>query len=98
MLNFSKSLLVAVTVTAAVPVIAEARPSTQSYTCEGVKSLIRQRGAIVMSHKARHLYRRFVDSRYDCDTRSARTKPFSVPTKSGRCRLKICIDDRFRTR
>lgn len=72
--------------------VAEARPSTKSYTCNGVKNFIADRGAVVMNHKASHLYRRFVANRGFCKSTSRFLKAFSVPTKSGRCTLRICVD------
>ncbi|MBN4066356.1 hypothetical protein JYT43_00860 [Ahrensia sp. AH-315-G08] len=71
---------------------ANARPSTQTYTCEGVKNYIYNRGAVVMNHKASHLYRRFVANSSYCKSGYPHLKPFSVPTKSGRCSLRICTD------
>ena len=68
---------------------AEARPSTRSYTCSALKQFVRQRGAVVMNHKSSSLYRRFVHSRRYCDYDET-VRPFSVPTKTGQCRLYIC--------
>ena len=74
---------------------AEARPSTKSYTCNGVKNLVRQRGAIVMNHKASHLYQRFVYSFRYCRRPYNTTKRFKVPTKTGACYLRVCHEQRF---
>ena len=80
----------------AVPVTsADARPSTRSYTCEGLKDLIWSRGAIVMNHKNSSLYRRFVASRAYCRRPYNTTKRFKVPTKTGACYLKICYERRL---
>ena len=70
---------------------AQARPSTKSYTCAGVKQLVARNGAIVMNTKNRHVYNRFVANRSYCQLEEI-TRSVSVPTKSGRCRLKICIE------
>lgn len=69
---------------------AEARPSTKSFTCEGVKDFVRRNRAVVMNHKAPHLYRRFVSSRQQCYNHDDRLARFTVPTRSGRCSLRIC--------
>ena len=75
---------------------AEARPSTKSYTCNGVKNLVRQRGAIVMNHKSRHLYQRFVHSYRYCRRPYNTTRSFKVPTKTGACYLRVCYErERF---
>ena len=79
----------------AVPVTsADARPSTRSYTCEGLKDLIWSRGAIVMNHKNSSLYQRFVASRNYCRRPYNTTKRFRVPTKTGACYLKVCYERR----
>lgn len=85
---------------AAISQAGHARPGTQSYTCEGVRDLIAQRGAIVMNTTSSHVYRRFVANRSFCSY-GERTKRYSVPTRSGRCSLRICVefdndDDLFR--
>lgn len=90
-------LIIAAVVIAAFNIVvavytAEARPSTKSYTCNGVKNLVRQRGAIVMNHKARHLYQRFVHSYRYCRYPDNSTKRFKVPTKTGACYLRICYE------
>jgi len=69
---------------------ADARPSTRSYTCDGVKALIRKRGAVVMNHKNNNVYRRFVYSLGYCKRPDNRLRSFRVPTKTGTCTLKIC--------
>ncbi|MEM9731964.1 MAG: hypothetical protein AAF903_00600 [Pseudomonadota bacterium] len=72
------------------PTAAEARPSTKSFTCQGVRQFIRQRGAVVMNHKGPRLYQRFVDNRGQCYNRSDQLERFFVPTRSGQCALRIC--------
>ena len=74
---------------------AEARPSTKSYTCQGVQNLVHRRGAIVMNHKAPHLYQRFVSSYRYCRRPYNTTKRFRVPTKTGSCYLRVCHERRF---
>lgn len=74
---------------------AEARPSTKSYTCAGVKNLIRKRGAVVMNHKSRHLYQRFVHSFRYCRYPYNTTRAFRVPTKTGMCSLRVCHERRY---
>ncbi|MEP1205943.1 MAG: hypothetical protein ABJM29_04815 [Rhizobiaceae bacterium] len=73
---------------------AEARPSTKSYTCSGLKSLIRDHGSIVMNHKNRSLYQKFVHSRRYCRRPYNTTKRFRVPTKTGACYVRICYERR----
>lgn len=74
---------------------AEARPSTRSYSCEALKDLIYDRGAIVMNHKNSSLYRRFVHSRQYCRRPDNTTKRFRVPARDGTCYLKICYEQRI---
>ena len=75
---------------------AEARPSTKSFTCAGARRFVRERGAVVMNHKAPHLYQRFVANSSYCDYEE-RARPFRVPTKSGSCTLKTCqFEERVR--
>ena len=74
---------------------AEARPSTKSYTCNGVKSLVNKRGAIVMNHKSSSLYQRFVRNRTYCRYPDNITERFRVPTKTGACYLRICAEQHF---
>jgi hypothetical protein len=93
-------LVIAAVVIAAFNVVvavysAEARPSTKSFTCEGAKNYVRQRGAVVMNHKASHLYRRFVHSFRYCRRPANTTKRFKVPTRTGACYLKICHEREF---
>ena len=74
---------------------AEARPSTKSYTCQGVQNLVNRRGAIVMNHKSRNLYQRFVRNVRYCRHPYNSTKRFRVPTKTGSCYLRICYEREF---
>lgn len=74
---------------------AEARPSTRSFTCEGVRDFVFDRGAVVMNHKSPSLYRRFVANRSYCDFEKV-TKRYRVPTRSGSCTLLICIEPIWR--
>ncbi len=71
--------------------ISEARDSARNYTCNDVKDLIHQRGAVVLDTKNSHVYRRFVASRFYCQLEQI-TGSYWVPTKSGKCRLKVCIE------
>ncbi|NKB51279.1 MAG: hypothetical protein GKR97_03470 [Rhizobiaceae bacterium] len=73
---------------------ADARPSTRSYSCEALKDLIYDRGAIVMNHKNSSLYRRFVHSRQYCRRPDNSTKRFRVPSKTGTCYLRVCYEQR----
>ena len=84
----------AVVIIAAPTPSAEARPSTRNYTCERLKDLIYDRGAIVMNHKSSSLYRRFVHSRNYCRRPYNTTKRFRVPAADGSCYLKICYEFR----
>ena len=76
------------------PSPADARPSTRSYTCAGVKNLIRARGAVVMNHKNSRVYQRFVHSWRYCRRPNNATRSFRVPTKTGSCSLKVCTERR----
>jgi len=79
-------------------VAADARPSTKSFTCEGVQDFVDDRGSVVMNTKNSSVYRRFVADRTYCVLRES-TRRFSVPTKDGLCRLKICYEyENFRSR
>ena len=72
--------------------VADARPSTKSYTCAGVKSLLKQRTAVVMNTTSSRVYRRFVANRYVCRRPGfgGYAEYMTVPTKSGSCRLVFC--------
>ncbi len=70
---------------------AEARPSTQQFTCPALKQFINQRGAVVMDTKNNRVYKRFVKNRSFCELVQG-TARFTVPTQSGTCRVKICRD------
>lgn len=73
---------------------AEARPSTQAFTCAGVQNFVEDRGAVVMNTTKSWVYRRFVADRSYCD-RGESTVRYSVPTQSGRCGLRICKEIDF---
>ena len=80
---FTSAIVVAMVVTT-----ANARPSTQRYSCEGVRDLIEDRGSVVMDLKP-GVYRRFVNNRQECELDQI-TERFYVPTTTGLCSLKIC--------
>ncbi|MEL6947870.1 MAG: hypothetical protein AAFO73_09590 [Pseudomonadota bacterium] len=86
-----KAAVVAATVilTAVGTVVADARPSTRGFTCGGLLDFVDARGAVVMNHRSSSLYQRFVSSRSYCELDEI-TQRFSVPTRSGRCVLRIC--------
>ncbi len=95
MLKRTIRLFMTVAIATGTPIItsslqkAEARPSTKSYTCNGVRNYVRRRGAVVMNTKRNDIYRRFVANRSFCYPREGLQR-FTVPTKSGRCTLYIC--------
>lgn len=71
--------------------IATARPSTRSFTCDELVRFIQARGAVVMNTKNAYVYRRFVAHSGYCY--AGETAVYhTVPTKTGKCRLKICED------
>lgn len=74
---------------------ANARSSTKSFTCEGVKDLVYDRGAIVLNTKNRNVYRRFVANRSFCQVEEI-VKSYRVPTRTGSCRLLICREITYR--
>jgi hypothetical protein len=80
---------------AVMPVQSHARPSTRSYTCPSLHNLIRQRGAVVLNYKGNHVYRRFVSSFRYCRYPDNMLRRFTVPTKTGSCRLYICYERRI---
>lgn len=83
----------------AVTAEASARPSTTSFTCDALQDYVDRRGAVVMNTKSQHVYKRFVRSRAQC-TAFEIIEWRWVPSKTGRCGLKICweplIDKRWR--
>ena len=85
-------ILAAVTVLSATAIFtpADARPSTRSYSCPEVRDLIRTQGAVVMDTKNTSIYRRFVHSLHYCKPPDNSLVKYSVPTKTGTCKLKIC--------
>lgn len=78
---------------------ASARQSTTSFTCQALQDYVNRRGAVVMNTKSRHVYKRFVRSRAQC-TAFEIIEWRWVPSKTGRCGLKVCweplIDKRWR--
>ncbi len=71
--------------------LAAARPSTRSFTCDGLVRFIQARGAVVMNTKNAYVYRRFVAHSGYCYAGET-TVYYAVPTKTGTCRLQICED------
>ena len=69
----------------------EARPSTKALSCSAVKQLVNQRGGVVLDTKNSRVYKRFVKNRTFCNLEQV-TRNISVPSKSGSCRLKICVE------
>ena len=68
---------------------ATARESTKSYTCAGLKQMLRKRGAAVLNTKNSNVYERFVAHRGYCQYEEV-TRRVSVPTKNGVCRISKC--------
>ncbi|MEE9375664.1 MAG: hypothetical protein V3V04_04960, partial [Rhizobiaceae bacterium] len=68
---FFASVSAAIVSTFLLPQLADARPSTRSYSCERVKDIIHDRGAIVLNTKNSHVYRRFVSNRNYCAYRES---------------------------
>ena len=96
-----KAIFMAAIFAAIFPQEADARPSTQAFTCEGVRDYIASRGAAVMNTKTSSIYRRFVAHVGYCQSGEG-IEYYSAPTRSGKCKLKICrdidYDDFFRRR
>ena len=82
-------VLLALAITPFLTQSTDARPSTRSYTCEGVWNLINRRGAIVMDTKNSNVYRRFVKNRSYCPNDMVLFQ-YLAPTRDGRCQLYIC--------
>lgn len=72
---------------------ADARPSTQDFTCSGVRAFVAQKGTVVMNTKNSYVYRKFYAPDYQCPFSTVHTR-YSVPTKSGMCTLFICREPR----
>lgn len=89
-----RTLMAAMTMMLAVPTIAEARPSTKSYTCSGLKGFIASRGAVVMDTKNRRVYDRLIASRRFC-TFDKKPERIDVPTRTGQCQVLHCIEKEF---
>jgi len=76
---------------------AQARPDARTMTCEQARSLVQERGAVVMT-TGRHTYQRFVAHRGFC-LYSQRTGSAWTPTRdTAECRLRICVDPRDKKR
>ena len=73
----------------ALPASAAKRESTKSYSCSGLKQMLRKRGAAVMNTKNSNVYERFVAHRGYCQYEEV-TRRVSVPTKNGVCRISKC--------
>ena len=71
--------------------LAQARPSTTSYTCAELRSVVARRGGVTMNVKGPHVYRRLVTERTQCLPGQA-TQRFYVPARQGRCEMRICFD------
>ncbi len=96
--GFSTAISVAavvVTLSAANAIVApgsaEARQSTQNFTCDGVHNFVDRRGAVVLNTKSSRIYRRFVRDRTFCAL-NEKTRRYTVPTRDGGCRLNICYE------
>lgn len=68
---------------------AEARPNTSDFTCSALRSTINQRGAVVFNTRNNRVFRRLVRNRSQCAL-VENTRNISVPTRDGRCRVRIC--------
>ena len=68
---------------------ATARESTKSYTCAGLKQMLRKRGAAVLNTKNSNVYERLVANRSQCEFEQV-TRRISVPTRDGSCRVRKC--------
>jgi len=73
---------------------ANARPSTKSFTCSGLKNFIERNGAVVMNTKNNRVFDRFVANNFYC-LRGTYRERVVVPTKNGRCRILRCGQRRF---
>ncbi|WP_156798356.1 hypothetical protein [Ahrensia sp. R2A130] len=68
---------------------AEARQSTKSFTCDGVRSLINRRGGVVLNTKNSNVYQRLVRNYKFCPS-PLYARRTTVPTKTGPCRVRYC--------
>ena len=68
---------------------AEARQSTKSFSCNGLRALIDRRGAVVLNTTSRYVYNSIVRNFQMCPTRTFAVKN-SVPTTTGSCRVTYC--------
>ena len=91
MTMLARTVMLALGFAIAIPFPVEARDSTRAYTCGQVRQLIARRGAVVLNTKNQHVYRRFVVHRGFCQPDEI-TRTYVAPTRSGSCRLKICIE------
>ena len=73
---------------------ANARPSTKSFTCSGLKNFIDRNGAVVMNTKNNRVFDRLVANNFYC-LRGTYRERVVVPTKNGRCRVLRCGQRRF---
>ena len=89
--NMILRLLLVMAVLPSSLVSAHARDTTRAYTCEGVKALVKQRGAVVLDTTSNRVYQRFVSNRSQCSLEE-KTSRYYVPTKSGKCQLRICVE------
>ena len=77
---------------------AQGRPDARTMTCGEVRSLIKERGAVVIT-TGRYTYKRFVAHRGFC-LYSERIGHDWIETRDiAECRLRICVDpDKFKRR
>lgn len=80
------------------PAWAEARPDARAMTCEQVRALIRDRGAVVLT-TGRYTYKRFVYHRGYCLYSERIGHDWIATSDTLECRVRICIDpDRYKRR
>jgi hypothetical protein len=75
----------------AFPAHAQARPDARSMTCDEVRTLIRQRGAVVLT-TGRYTYKRFVAHRGFCLYSERIGHEWVETSDTPECRLRICVE------
>ena len=76
---------------------ADARPSTKSYTCQGLKKFIAQKGKVIMATRSQLTFSIFVSNSGQCPRTSYFLEKTRVPTKSGQCTVFTCADEDVRS-
>ncbi|MEM6762282.1 MAG: hypothetical protein AAF615_05350 [Pseudomonadota bacterium] len=88
----------ALAATSAWPVLAQARPDTRNYSCQGAQAFVASQGIVTMS-TGTHTFQRFAANPQNCPPLQRRMRAAYVPTTdNAQCKLQTCGRQRTSTR